>query len=105
MPGTTLPIPTADGFGLRPVLQGLASELAQHGYYVLVPHCFYRHGPAPVLDLPEFIGEDERAGVFAQVLPLIEAHTPELVLRDASAYLEFLTARPEVSSGPVGVTG
>ncbi|WP_370936799.1 dienelactone hydrolase family protein [Amycolatopsis sp. cg13] len=129
MPGKTLRIPTpdgqadafaafpddgerhpgvlmyADGFGLRPVLRDLALELASHGYYVLVPNYFYRHGPAPVLELPEFIGENERPAVFAQVMPLIEAHTPELVLRDASAYLEFLTAQPEVSAGPVGVTG
>ncbi|MGV9298222.1 dienelactone hydrolase family protein [Amycolatopsis sp. NPDC003676] len=129
MPGKTLRIPTpdgqadafaafpddgerhpgvlmyADGFGLRPVLRDLALELASHGYYVLVPDYFYRHGPAPVLELPEFIGADERSGVFAQVMPLIEAHTPELVLRDAKAYLDFLTVQPEVSSGPVGVTG
>ena len=95
----------ADGFGLRPVIRDLAGELARHGYYVLVPHYFYRHGPAPVLELPEFIGEDERPAVFAQVMPMIEAHTPELVLRDAAAYLEFLTAQPEASAGPVGVTG
>ncbi|WP_116205058.1 dienelactone hydrolase family protein [Amycolatopsis circi] len=95
----------ADGFGVRPVVRDLARELAQHGYYVLVPNFFYRHGPAPVLELPEFIGEDERPGVFAQVMPMIEAHTPELVLRDASAYLEFLTTQEEVSAGPVGVTG
>ncbi|MGW4397373.1 dienelactone hydrolase family protein [Amycolatopsis nivea] len=95
----------ADGFGLRPVIREMARELAGHGYYVLVPHYFYRHGPAPLLQLPEFIGADERPGLFAQVMPLIEAHTPELVLRDAAAYLEFLTAQPEVSAGPVGVTG
>lgn len=129
MPGKTLRIPTADGvadafaafpadggqqpgvlmyadgFGLRPVLRDLALELAGHGYYVLVPNYFYRHGPAPVLELPDFIGADERPGVFARVMPLIEAHTPELVLRDADAYLEFLAAQPEVSAGPVGVTG
>ncbi|UKD57984.1 dienelactone hydrolase family protein [Amycolatopsis sp. FU40] len=95
----------ADGFGIRPVVRDLAGELARHGYYVLVPNYFYRHGPAPVLDLPEFIGEDERPAVFAQVLPMIEAHTPELVRRDAAAYLKFLTAQPEASTGPVGVTG
>lgn len=129
MPGKTLQIPTADGvadafaalpgdgeqhpgvlmyadgFGIRPVLRDLACELAQHGYYVLAPNYFYRHGPAPVLELPEFIGEDERPEVFARVMPLIEAHTPELVLRDAGAYLDFLTAQPEVSTGPVGATG
>lgn len=95
----------ADGFGIRPVIREMAQELAGHGYYVLVPNYFYRHGPAPVLELPEFIGAEERPGVFARVLPMIEAHTPELVLRDAAAYLEFLAAQPEVSTGPVGVTG
>jgi carboxymethylenebutenolidase len=94
-----------DGFGIRPVLVELARELAGHGYYVLVPNIFYRHGPAPVIDLPGHIGEDARAAVIAQVMPLIQAHTTERVLRDAGAYLGFLTSRPEVGSGPVAVTG
>jgi carboxymethylenebutenolidase len=36
---------------------------------------------------------------------MIEAHTAERVLSDADAYLEFLTAQPEVNAGPVAVTG
>ncbi|GKQ40733.1 dienelactone hydrolase family protein [Streptomyces sp. A012304] len=95
----------ADGFGIRPVLREMARELAGHGYYVLVPNLFYRHGPAPVIELPEHIGEEARPAVFAQLMPLIEAHTPERVLSDADAYLRFLTAQPEVSAGPVAVTG
>ncbi|MFF3660254.1 dienelactone hydrolase family protein [Streptomyces olivochromogenes] len=95
----------ADGFGIRPVLREMASELAGHGYYVLVPNLFYRHGPAPVIELPEHIGEEVRPAVFAQLMPLIEAHTTERVLSDADAYLKFLTAQPEVSAGPVAVTG
>ncbi|MER7582278.1 dienelactone hydrolase family protein [Kitasatospora sp. NPDC097691] len=95
----------ADGFGIRPVLREMARELAGHGYYVLVPNLFYRHGPAPVIELPEHIGEEARPAVFAQLMPLIEAHTPERVLRDADAYLGFLTTRPEVSAGRVAVTG
>ena len=47
----------ADGFGIRPVLREMAHELAGHGYYVLVPNHFYRHGPAPVIALLEYIGE------------------------------------------------
>lgn len=94
-----------DGFGIRPVVQALARELAGHGYYVLVPHVFYRHGPSPVIDLPEHIGEEARPAVFAQLMPLIQAHTAERVLRDADAYLDFLTTRPEVGAGPVAVTG
>ncbi|MEU1506093.1 dienelactone hydrolase family protein [Kitasatospora sp. NPDC005748] len=95
----------ADGFGIRPVLRELALELAGHGYYVLVPNVFYRHGPTPVLDLPAHIGAQARPAVFAQLMPLIEAHTAERALSDAEAYLGFLTARPEVGDGPVAVTG
>ncbi|WP_432030074.1 dienelactone hydrolase family protein [Streptomyces sp. 1222.5] len=95
----------ADGFGIRSVLREMARELAGHGYYVLVPNLFYRHGPAPVIELPEHIGEEARPAVFAQLMPLIEAHTADRVLRDADAYLRFLTAQPEVSAGPVAVTG
>ncbi|MET9505875.1 dienelactone hydrolase family protein [Streptomyces sp. NPDC006622] len=95
----------ADGFGIRPVLREMARELAGNGYYVLVPNLFYRHGPAPVIELPEHIGEEARPAVFAQLMPLIEAHTAERVLSDADAYLRFLTTQPEVGAGPVAVTG
>ncbi|MFI8823389.1 dienelactone hydrolase family protein [Streptomyces sp. NPDC053431] len=94
-----------DGFGIRPVLREMARELAGHGYYVLVPNLFYRHGPAPVVELPEHIGEEDRPAVFARLMPLIEAHTTERVLSDADAYLGFLTDRPEVGAGPLAVTG
>ncbi|MER5970555.1 dienelactone hydrolase family protein [Streptomyces sp. NPDC002055] len=129
MPTTTLQIPTEDGradafaafpdhgerhpgvllysdaFGVRPVLKEMARELAEHGYYVLVPNLYYRHGPAPVIDLPEHIGEEARPAVIGQLMPLIEAHTTDHALRDADAYLRFLTTRPEVGPGPVGVIG
>ncbi|QES46596.1 dienelactone hydrolase [Streptomyces venezuelae] len=94
-----------DGLGIRPVIREMARELAGHGYYVLVPNLFYRHGPAPVIELPEHIGAETRPRVFAQVMPLIGAHTAERALIDADAYLGFLTSRPEVSAGPVAVTG
>jgi carboxymethylenebutenolidase len=129
MPTKTLQIPTTDGqadafaafpdrgerhpgvllymdiFGVRPELREKARELAEHGYYVLVPNLFYRHGPAPVIELPGHIGEQIRPAVVAQLMPLVEAHTTERALRDADAYLKFLTAQPEVSAGPVAVIG
>ncbi|MER7479161.1 dienelactone hydrolase family protein [Streptomyces sp. NPDC126510] len=94
-----------DGFGIRPVLREMARELAGHGYYVLVPNVFHRHGPAPVIELPEHIGEDVRPALIGRLMPLIEAHTDARVLSDADAYLRFLTSRPEVAAGPVAVTG
>ncbi|MCX5384587.1 dienelactone hydrolase family protein [Streptomyces sp. NBC_00083] len=95
----------ADGFGIRPVLREMALELAGHGYYVLVPNFFYRHGATPVIELPDFIGSEERPAVFAQLMPLIQGHTAEQTVRDADAYLQFLTSQPEVAAGPVAVTG
>ncbi|MEU3751296.1 dienelactone hydrolase family protein [Streptomyces olivoreticuli] len=129
MPTKTLQIPTPDGqadafaafpddgerhpgvllymdaFGLRPVLEEMARELAGHGYYVLVPNVLYRNGPAPVVELPEHIGEEARPAVFAQLMPLIKEHTTERALSDADAYLEFLTAQPEVGAGPAAAIG
>jgi carboxymethylenebutenolidase len=95
----------SDAFGLRPVLRDMARELAGHGYYVLVPNIYYRHGPAPVTELPEHIGEEIRPAVIARLMPLIQAHTTDRILRDAGAYLRFLTAQPEVSAGPAGAVG
>ena len=94
-----------DAFGVRPVLQQMARELAGHGYYVLVPNPYYRQGPAPVTELPGHIGEEVRPAVFARLLPLIQGHTTERALRDADAYVRFLAAQPEVSAGQVAVTG
>lgn len=94
-----------DGFGIRPVVREMARELAGHGYSVLVPNVFYRHGPTPVIELPAFIGDEARPGIFAELMPMIEAHTATRVLSDADAYLGFLAAQPEVGDGPFGVTG
>jgi carboxymethylenebutenolidase len=129
MPANTVQIPTPDGqadafaafpgrgerhpgvllypdaFGLRPELEQKARELAAHGYYVLVPNLYYRHGPAPVTELPGHIGEDIRPAVIARLMPLIEAHTTERILSDADAYLRFLATQPEVSAGPAAVIG
>lgn len=129
MPNTTLQIQTIDGqadafvalpdrrgphpavlmypdaFGIRPVLRDMAGKLAEHGYYVLVPNTFYRHGPAPLVELPEHIGEDIRPTVIEQLMPLIHEHTAQRTLTDAHAYLDFLADQSEVSAGAVGVIG
>jgi carboxymethylenebutenolidase len=94
-----------DAFGVRPELEEMARELAGHGYYVLVPNLYYRHGPAPVVELPEHIGAEIRPALIARLMPLIEAHTTERVLRDADAYLKFLTTQPEANPGPVAAIG
>ncbi|MFF1593380.1 dienelactone hydrolase family protein [Streptomyces sp. NPDC058286] len=95
----------SDAFGLRPEMEDKARELAGHGYYALVPNLYYRHGATPVVELPEYIGEEVRPEVIARLMPLLEAHTTEHAQRDADAYLRFLATRPEVSAGPVAAVG
>ncbi|MGW0178031.1 dienelactone hydrolase family protein [Nocardia sp. NPDC003345] len=94
-----------DGFGLRPSLRAMADRIAAHGYTVLLPNAFYRHGPAPVLELPGHIDPAARPEIFEQVFPMIRALTPDLMRSDAGAYLEWLATAPLVADGKVGVTG
>ncbi|WP_225812050.1 dienelactone hydrolase family protein [Streptomyces spinosus] len=94
-----------DAFGLRPHLKAMADRLAASGYTVLVPNVFYRHGPAPVVELPEFIDTEARPDVVERIVPVMESLTPDLTERDAGAYLDWLADAPSVAEGPVGVTG
>lgn len=94
-----------DIFGIRPELERRARELADHGYYVLIPNLFYRHGPAPLIELPGHISEEDRSKALELLMPLVHAHTPERAQSDAEAYLAFLTSRPEVSPGPIATIG
>ncbi|MFE2580493.1 dienelactone hydrolase family protein [Streptomyces sp. NPDC059378] len=94
-----------DAFGLRPHLRSMADRLASAGYTVLVPNVFYRSGRTPVFDLPEFIDPEARPEIWGQIVPVMQALTPELSVRDADAYLRWLADSPLVADGPVAVTG
>ncbi|GAA3045345.1 dienelactone hydrolase family protein [Streptomyces glomeratus] len=94
-----------DAFGLRPRLKAMADRLARNGYTVLVPNLFYRHGRAPLVELPDLIDTSERPDLFRQIMPFMRALTPQAAERDADAYLRRLADCPEAADGPVGVTG
>ncbi|MFE0516945.1 dienelactone hydrolase family protein [Streptomyces sp. NPDC058964] len=94
-----------DAYGLRPQLRSMADRLAAAGYTVLVPNVFYRHGRAPVLDLPEFIDPAADPTIWERIGPIMQSLTPESAMRDAGAYLRWLADSPLVADGPVAVTG
>ncbi|GAA2261040.1 MULTISPECIES: dienelactone hydrolase family protein [Kitasatospora] len=94
-----------DAFGLRPWLRQMAERIAAAGYTVLVPNVLYRHGRAPVVDLPDFIDTSQRPDLFEHLGPMIDSLTPDLVTADAESYLDWLAASPLVAAGPVGITG
>ncbi|WP_406361363.1 dienelactone hydrolase family protein [Streptomyces sp. NBC_01579] len=94
-----------DAFGLRPHLKKMADRLARAGYTVLAPNVFYRHGRAPVVELPDVIDPVRRPEIFERIGPIMNSLTPDLAMRDADAYLRWLTAYPLTTDGPVGITG
>jgi carboxymethylenebutenolidase len=91
-----------DGIGIRPVLREMADRLAENGYYVLLPNMFYRAGRATPIVVAEVLRPENRAAL----MELVSSLTPERVVSDAGAFLEFLATQKEVRSGsPVGLTG
>lgn len=95
-----------DAFGLRPNVRAMADRLAAAGYAVLAPNLYYRHGRAPVVDLPEFIDFTQRTGLFEKVMPMAqEVRVPAVAQRDAGHFLDWLNSHSGVAAGPVGVTG
>ena len=100
----TLPgvVQLTDGLGLRQAHVDLSNRIAEHGYVVLTPNIFYRTTRPPAFDFEPEFPSDRTMNRFRELTgPL----TPDAMVRDGSAYIEFLAAQPLVSSGPMGVVG
>jgi carboxymethylenebutenolidase len=91
-----------DAIGLRPQIEAMADRIAARGFVVLAPNVFYRAGRAPVVALPDLTDPAARGAFIAQVRPLIDSLTPELVARDGGAYLDVLEG---VADGPIAIAG
>ena len=95
-----------DAFGLRPSFRDMAKRLAAEGYSVLVPNPFYRVERAPVFDDVasfDFGNQEDRARLGPLMGSITAADAAE---RDASAYIPFLDAQPQVdTSKKIGTQG
>ncbi len=95
-----------DAFGLRPSFRDMAKRLAAEGYSVLVPNPFYRVERAPVFDDVasfDFGNQEDRARLGPLMGSITAADAAE---RDASAYIPFLDAQPNVdTSKKIGTQG
>jgi carboxymethylenebutenolidase len=88
--------------GVRPAHREMAKRLAGEGYVVLLPNVFYRAGKSPVWEFPFKMGEErtmKRLGELAGTLP------PENMVKDISAYIEFLEKQESVSPALMGAVG
>ncbi len=87
--------------GVRPANLSMAGRLAEQGYAVLVPNLFYRTSKLPVFDFPLQFGEERTTKRLGELsAPL----TPDAMERDASAYVDFLSANG-AGAGAMGVVG
>jgi carboxymethylenebutenolidase len=98
-PGVLLLI---DAYGLRPQIEQMADRIAAQGYVVLAPNVFYRHARGDLVEGIDLKDPAQRGAAFAKVKPLVLGLTPDLIARDAEAYLDRLA---EEADGPAGLTG
>jgi carboxymethylenebutenolidase len=95
-------IQLTDGLGLRPAHVELSKRIAGHGYVVLTPNIFYRTTKPPAFDFEADFTSERTMNRFRELTTPL---TPEAMVRDGSAYLDFLAAQPQTSRGPMAVVG
>ena len=92
-----------DVLGLRPAFRQMANRLAQSGYAVLVINPYYRQARAPVVAPGDSF---QHPAVRNKVLPFARQLSSQTVDTDASAFVAFLDAQPEVDTNRgVGTMG
>lgn len=89
-----------DAFGVRPALDEMAERLAGHGYTVLVPDLFYRHGDYEPFDARTAFADEKTA---ARLRGMMGATTQAMTVADTGAFLDALSAAG--ADGPAGIVG
>ena len=86
-----------DAFGLRPSMRDIGKRIAAEGYSVFVPNPFYRLAKAPVIQDPSSFSFQNPADM-AKLQPLMASvNAAGAAEKDASAYVAFLDAQPQVN--------
>jgi carboxymethylenebutenolidase len=91
-----------DGLGIRPAMWEMGQHLADTGYTVLLPDAYYRYGPYAPMDPPALFADAAKRD---KLMEWVGSLTRERKITDAAAYIEFLSARPEVKGKKFGATG
>ena len=86
-----------DAFGLRPAMRNFGKRLAGEGYSVLVPNPYYRAGKASTIDLDTKKFSFQNADDMTRLRKLMAGLSqPGSAEKDATAFIAFLDAQPEV---------
>src|SRR5271155_4434797 len=92
-----------DGLAIRPAMLELGERLATYGYFVLLPDLFYRAGPYEPMDGGTIFSDPEKRKVLME--KFIGPTTPERVMSDTRAFIDYISAQPDVKPGPIATTG
>src|SRR5690348_14969072 len=95
-----------DGLAIRPAMLEVGERLATHGYFVLLPDLFYRSGPYEPMDAKAVIAslsDPEKRKTFIE--KYFVPASPDNVMSDTQAFLEYLGAQRDVRPGGIGTTG
>ena len=94
-----------DAIGLRPQIEQMADRIASWGHVVLVPHIFYREGPAADLAPAEDLRQSgARERFFEGVMPVMRQHTTDRARADLPHQVAALAEQAGVAP-PFAVAG
>jgi len=91
-----------DAGGLRDTFREMGERLASLGYVALVPDFYYHAGEYEPFDLRTAFSQPAERD---RLMSLMGSVKPDIVVRDARSYVDYLTSLPETSGGAVGTTG
>jgi carboxymethylenebutenolidase len=91
-----------DAGGVRDTFEQMAARLAGLGYAVLLPDVYYRDGDWEPFDMATVFGDEQQR---QRLFSMISSLTADKIASDASAFFDYLAARPEVSGERFGVCG
>ena len=91
-----------DAGGARETFYQMAAKLAGCGYTVLLPDVYYRRGNWAPFDMATVFDDEKERD---RLMFMIGRLTPDKITSDATAFFDYLAARPEVSGERFGVCG
>jgi carboxymethylenebutenolidase len=91
-----------DGLGIRPVMREMGQRLADGGYLVLQPDLYYRLGSYPPKEASEVLSNPKSMG---DLMKWVNSLDRDRKVSDSSAFIEFLSSRPDVKGTRFGATG
>ena len=91
-----------DAFGLRPRIEEMVDRIAGRGFVVLAPNVLYRSGRASGAEIPDLQDPAQRDPFFARLRPAMAELTPERIVSDGAAYLDYLGG---LTSQPFAIAG